>query len=132
MHFRLERGHILHSMPPLCGAYQRVLRSSCCVALHGVILMSRQERSLPLHVLSRGGKINVTRDTVRESERTRVHPRRHGLNIEPNLEDIAVLDDVILAFEAEAARVLHALHTLELHKIIVRHHLGADEPAGQV
>src|SRR2546426_12631773 len=48
---------------------------------------------------------------------------------EPEMDDVAVLDDVVLAFEAELPRLAAARLAAVADEVVVGDHLGADEAA---
>src|SRR5439155_17555093 len=55
-----------------------------------------------------------------------VKARLHG---EPEVDDVAVLDDVVLALEPELPRLAAPGLAPEAHELLVGDHLGADEAA---
>ena len=63
-------------------------------------------------------------------------PRSAGnarpLDVEAEQQDVAVLDDIFLAFRAHLARVLGAGLAAERDEIVVGDGFGADEPALEV
>src|SRR5689334_1969638 len=50
-------------------------------------------------------------------------------DIEAEVDDVAVGDDVVLAFEPELPRLAAARLAAVTHELVVRDHLGADEAA---
>src|SRR5450759_3457785 len=51
------------------------------------------------------------------------------LYVEPNVQDVAVGDDEVLAFDLQVAGVPHRLFRAARNEAVVGHHLGADEAA---
>src|SRR5262245_54618097 len=50
-----------------------------------------------------------------------------ALDVEPEVHDVALADDVVLALEAQLAGLLRALLTVERDVVVVGDDLGADE-----
>src|SRR5579864_3594034 len=53
-------------------------------------------------------------------------------DVEPDLQHVAVLHLVVLAFNAKLARLLGRLPRAQAEELVPADHLGADEPALQV
>ena len=57
---------------------------------------------------------------------------RPSLYVELEVHDVAVLDDVLLAFLAQLARIAAALFTAERHVVFIAGGLGLDEAALEI
>src|SRR5690348_8571161 len=57
---------------------------------------------------------------------------RHSSNVEPEVHDIALLDEVLLAFETQLACIARTGFAVAGDVVCERNHLGADEAALEV
>ena len=58
--------------------------------------------------------------------------RPEGLDVEAELDDVAVVDDVVLALEADLAELLGLRPAADVEQLVPADHLGADEAALEV
>ena len=80
-----------------------------------------------LHVVSAASQKHAASRSPGEST-----PVQACLDVEPEVDDVAVLDEIRLALQADLAGGLGRLHVAGGPEVVVRDRLGADEPASDV
>src|SRR5205814_8835634 len=88
-------------------------------------VVAARSRGRPRHLRdARSGRpgAELPPDCHRAGEKTRLHS-------EPEVDDVTVLDDVVLALEPQLPRLAAPRLAPEAHELVVGDHLGADEAA---